>query len=160
MDAKFFRKSATEDEFEIRIDYDGTWYHQGRPIERQKLAKLFSTALHYNPDTSEYWLITPVEQGRIKVADAPYIVIDYEWDGSSLTLKTNLEHQIQPSPKHPIYVLNDTPYCVTYNNVPARINRAVREKLINIALSQDGYDDVSNHLILKANGYEHVIAKS
>ena len=160
MDAKFFRKEAEEDAFDIRIDYNGTWYHQGRPIERERLAKLFSTVLHYDADKREYWLVTPVEQGRVEVEDAPYIVTDFKWDEDHLTLITNLGHEVQPSTDHPIYVENEKPYVVADNHVPARINRATREKLIDIALSQNGYNESDKTLTLTANGHEHIIARS
>ena len=124
MDAKFFKKDAQEDIFDIRIDYNGTWYHKNTPIEREKLVQLFSTVLHYDPKTQDYWLITPHEQGRIEVEDSAYIIIDFEWDNENLTLTTNLEHQVKPSPNHSIFLKNKTPYCTIHNNVPARINRS------------------------------------
>ena len=37
---------------------------------------------------------------------------------------------------------------------------AVREKLIDIALSQNGYNETTQELTLKANGYDHIIACS
>lgn len=161
MDAKFFRKNAKEDNFDIRIAYDGTWYHQGRPIEREKLAQLFSTVLHYDPGTKEYWLITPVEQGRIEVEDAPYVIIDFNMDdeANTLTLITNLGMEVAPSADHAIYLDHDIPYCTTKNNVPARINRPVRSKLIDIALSQGGYDEDTQTLTLRANDHDHIIAR-
>lgn len=160
MDAKFFRKNADEDNFNIRIDYNGVWYHEGKLIERERLAKLFSTALHYDPEKKEYWLITPHEQGRIEVEDAPYIVTDFDFENGQLNFHTNLGHEVKPSPDHAIFINNEIPYCIISNNVPARINRSVREKLINIALSQNGYNEKTNQLVLKANGHDHIIAVS
>jgi len=159
MDAKFFDPTRTEDDFEISIDYHGQWFHDGTPIAREKLAKLFSTALHYDRNTHEYWLITPHEQGRINVADVPYIAIDFNWD-DDLILTTNLDHIVKPDADNPIYCDGDAPYIVVKNNVPARLNRQVREKLIDIALSQNGYDEATEILILKANGHDHIIARS
>lgn len=159
MDTKFFDRNRAEDDFKIAIDYDGQWFHDGTPIAREKLAKLFSTALHYDKENNEYWLVTPHEQGRVSVADVPYIVIDYEW-GDHLTLKTNLGHEVKPDEHTPIYCHNDTPYIVIKNNVPARLNRSVREKLIDIALSQNGYNEAEKTLTLKANGHDHIIANS
>lgn len=159
MDANFFDLNRPEDDFGISIDYNGQWFHHGEPIAREKLAKLFSTALHYDPEKGEYWLITPHEQGRINVTDVPYIIIDFEW-GDDLILKTNLDHTIKPDAQNPIYCEGDTPYIIIKNNVPARLNRAVRDKLIDIALSQNGYDDTLKTLTLKANGHDHIIARS
>lgn len=160
MDAKFFDPDRKEDQFDIAIDYHGQWFHQNTPIAREKLARLFSTALHFNNKTDEYWLITPHEQGRINVVDVPYIVIDYEWNDGALTLRTNLDHTIKPDSQNPIYCKDDKPYCIVQNNVPARLNRQVREKLIDIALSQNGYNELEKTLTLKANNHDHLIARS
>ena len=160
MDTKFFRKDAEEDSFNIRIDYHGTWYHDGRPIERTRLAKLFSSVLHYDPEKDEYWLITPHEQGRIDVEDAPYIITEFNYDDDKLVFTTNLGHTVIPSPDHAIILKNNIPYCITTNNVPARINRQIREDLINIALAQNGFNEESGQLLLRANGHGHVIASS
>ena len=50
----------------MRIARDGTWYHQGSPIRRKPLVKLFSSVLWRDSD-GVYWLQTPVEKGRILV---------------------------------------------------------------------------------------------
>jgi len=162
MDAKFFDPNRQEDDFQIEIDYDGQWYHRGSPITRHRLSELFSTALHYNEAKNEYWLVTPHEQGRVKVTDAPYIVTDFNWDvdAGTLELKTNLNHVVTPDGRHTITITNNVPYCLIKNSVRARINRSVREKLIDIALKQNGYDDATGELILNANGFDHVIARS
>ena len=43
---------------EMRIARDGTWYHQGSPITRPAMARLFSTVLRREPDGSHV-LVTP-----------------------------------------------------------------------------------------------------
>lgn len=159
MDAQFFDPTRVEDDFKISIDYHGEWFHNGTPIARQTLVKLFSTALHYDAEKNEYWLITPHEQGRINVADTPYIIVDFAWD-NDLILKTNLDETVKPHVENPIYCNDDTPYIIVQNNVPARINRSIRDKLIDIALSQNGYSVRTKTLTLKANGHDHIIARS
>lgn len=160
MDAKFYNPNRKEDDYKISIDINGQWFHDGSPMTRDALAKLFSTALYYNEVTDEYWLITPHEQGRIDVADAPFVAVDFEWDNDNLTLKTNLDEIITPNADNPIYCVGDKPYCRNARNIPVRINRMVREKLIDIALSQNGYDEGTSTLTLTANGHRHVIANS
>ena len=44
---------------EMRIARDGTWYHQGSPIGRPAMVRLFSTVLRREPDGS-HALVTPV----------------------------------------------------------------------------------------------------
>src|SRR3546814_9089985 len=50
--------------YDIRIARDGTWFHEGAPIGRKALVKLFASVLWR--DDGGYWLRTPAEQGRIR----------------------------------------------------------------------------------------------
>ncbi|RMF69002.1 MAG: DUF1285 domain-containing protein, partial [Alphaproteobacteria bacterium] len=68
-------------EIDIRIAADGTWYHEGRPIRRPELVKLFSRVLRRDEDGHTY-LVTPVEKMRITVEDAPLHVAQMEVDGT------------------------------------------------------------------------------
>jgi hypothetical protein len=52
--------------FDMRIARDGTWYHQGAPIERPAMVRLFATVLRREPDGSHV-LVTPVEKLAIEV---------------------------------------------------------------------------------------------
>lgn len=162
MQAKFFDPNKPEVDFKITIDQNGQWFHESYPITRKKLAKLFSTALHYDPDTNEYWLITPHEQGRINVEDAPFIITDFEWNNDELSLTSNLNHTVNPNKGIPFFLKNDRLYCTVQNNIPARINRPVREKLINIALEQPHNKNYNGEttLTLKANKHDHPIARA
>ena len=55
-------------EIDIRIRKDGVWFHEGTPIGREALVRLFSTVLRLDPDG--YHLVTPVEKMKIAVEDA------------------------------------------------------------------------------------------
>ncbi len=68
-------------EIAIRIAADGTWYHEGRPIRRPALVKLFSRVLRRDEDGHTY-LVTPVEKMRITVEDAPLHVAQMEVAGA------------------------------------------------------------------------------
>ena len=62
---------------DFKIAYDGTWYHDGAPIKREALAKLFSDrALKIDKD-GKYWLQTPYEKYPVEVEDVPYVIVDY-----------------------------------------------------------------------------------
>ena len=50
----------------MRIAADGTWFHEGSPIGRKELVKLFSTILRREPDGG-FVLVTPVEKLDIEV---------------------------------------------------------------------------------------------
>ena len=44
-------------DIDIRIAGDGTWFHEGCPIGRLPLVKLFASVLRREDD--DYWLVTP-----------------------------------------------------------------------------------------------------
>ena len=71
-------------DIDIRIARDGTWFHEGTPIGRAPLVRLFSTILRKDPDG--YWLVTPVEKMRITVEDAPFIAIRVDQLGEALRI--------------------------------------------------------------------------
>lgn len=62
-----------EREFQMRIDKEGRWYHEGGLIKRIELVKLFASVLSVD-DAGQHWLRTPVEFGRIAVEDSPFII--------------------------------------------------------------------------------------
>ena len=72
---------ASSRDFDMRIARDGTWFHRGTPIGRKPLVKLFSTVIRRD-EAGDYWLVTPVERGRILVDDAPFTAVEFEISGS------------------------------------------------------------------------------
>ncbi len=91
--------------YDMRIDRHGTWYHEGRPIARMPLVKLFASVLRKEPDDS-YWLVTPVERGRIDVEDVPFVIVELmvEGAGSSqqINVRSNLDEWVTIGPDHPL----------------------------------------------------------
>lgn len=71
---------------EMRIARDGSWYHQGSPIGRPAMVRLFSTILRREPDGSHV-LVTPVEKLDIEVEDAPFIAVELKADGDGEAAK-------------------------------------------------------------------------
>ena len=55
----------------MEIRRDGTWFHEGTPIGRKPLVRLFSTIL--KREDGKYFLVTPVEKVGIRVEDAPFV---------------------------------------------------------------------------------------
>ncbi|HYE48838.1 MAG TPA: DUF1285 domain-containing protein [Azospirillaceae bacterium] len=125
--------------YEISIDRDGRWYYHGSPIDRMGLVKLFSTVLRKD-EKGDYWLVTPVERGRIRVADVPFVAVGLSAAGEGrdqvLTFRTNLDEEVEAGPDHPIRVEIDPgtgeprPYILVRDNLEARINRPVFYELV------------------------------
>ncbi len=136
-------KHLVED-YAIRIDRNGAWFHEGRVIGRKELVCLFASVLRREADGS-YWLETPVERGRIAVEDAPFIAVELWWkdcdcgDGKPrqcLTFRTNLDQIVTADADHPIRVHLDPhtreprPYVTVRPGLEAKINRAVFYELV------------------------------
>lgn len=127
-------RTPTLEQYDIRIARDGTWFHNGDPIRRIELAKLFSTVLKRDDD-GDYWLVTPVERGRIVVEDAPFVAVEMAVAGSGtgqvLSFRTNLDHWVEAGPEHPIRVAvnpetgEPAPYIEIRSRLEALILRSV-----------------------------------
>jgi hypothetical protein len=133
-------------DIDIRIARDGTWYHQGSPIGRKELVRLFSTILRRDPDG--FHLVTPVEKMRIVVEDAPFqaVLMDVSGTGpdQSLSFTTNVGDETVAGPDNPIRVETDpatdepAPYVHVRKGLEARIARAVFYQMADLAVPGDG----------------------
>ena len=96
-------KRPTPQDFDIRIAADGSWYHEGGLIGRPALVKLFASVLCREADGS-YWLVTPVERGRITVDDVPFVMVSASFDGIGeaqvITLSSNIGDEITLGEAH------------------------------------------------------------
>jgi hypothetical protein len=133
-------------DIDIRIARDGTWYHQGSPIGRKELVRLFSTILRRDPDG--FVLVTPAEKMRIVVEDAPFqaVLMDAEGAGrdQKLAFTTNVGDETVAGPDNPIRVETDpatdepAPYVHVRKNLEARIARAVFYQMADLAVPGEG----------------------
>ncbi len=117
---------------DFKIARDGTWFHNGKPIKRSALAKLFSDrALKCDAD-GKYWLQTPFEKYPVEVEDVPYVINDYDYSPESgvLTLLSNMGEEIEVSAKNPLELRDNIPYINIRDGLFARIARAPYYNLI------------------------------
>lgn len=129
-------------EIDIRIARDGTWFHEGGPIRRQAMVRLFSSILRRDPD-GEFYLVTPVEKLRLTVEDAPFVAVEMTVHGSGrqqvLTFRTNVDDEVMAGPEHPLRVEIDpdsqepSPYLHIRGDLEALITRSVFYELVELA---------------------------
>lgn len=128
-----------EGRIDIRIARDGTWYHEGDPIRRDAMVRLFSGILRREGD--RHFLVTPVEKLAIEVEDAPFTAIALERDGAGddqrLLLTTNVGEHVLIDAEHPLRVEDrdgePAPYVRVRNGMDALINRATFYRLAELA---------------------------
>lgn len=126
----------------IRIARDGSWFHQGEPIRRPALVRLFSTILR--KDDEGFMLVTPAEKLSIAVEDAPFIAVAMapsgEGDDQRLTFTTNVGDDVTAGPNHGLRFVPDSksgapvPYLHVRRGLEAKLARPVYYQLVERAV--------------------------
>jgi hypothetical protein len=143
----------------MRIARDGTWYHEGSPIGRPAMVRLFSTILRREPDGG-FVLVTPVEKLDILVEDAPFVAVELRSEGEgearTLAFRLNTGDLVVAGPDHKLRFEGDShfsarpdqadtglrksdcphPYLEVRAGLDALIARPVYYELAEIALAE------------------------
>jgi hypothetical protein len=124
----------------IVIRRDGSWTHEGAPIAREALVRLFSTILRREADG--FWLVTPVEKLKITVEDAPFVAVAVEPGEDGLRFTTNVGDTVTADAAHPIRVRpgpgGPRPYLEVRHGLEALIARPVYYELAAMAEDRAG----------------------
>lgn len=137
-------------DIDIIIRRDGMWMHEGSPIGRPELVRLFSTVLR--KDTDGYVLVTPGEKLSITVEDLPFLAVTVEAGDDALRFITDVDDVVEAGPDHPIVVETDpatgepAPSVHVRGDLWARIARPVFYELVERAEVEDG------QWVVRANG--------
>lgn len=130
----------------MEILADGTWRHEGAPITREPLVRLFASILRKDAD-GETYLVTPAEKVRVRVEDAPFTAIraDRVGEGRAQTIlfTTNVGEVVALDPAHPLRMRHGAdgaprPYVLVRGRLEARILRAPWCELAEWAELHDG----------------------
>jgi hypothetical protein len=130
----------------MRIASDGTWFHEGSPIGRAAMVRLFSTILRREPDGG-YVLVTPAEKLSIQVDDAPFVAVELKSDGVGkqrrLAFRLNTGDLVMAGRDNVLRVIDKAdgphPYVTVRKGLDALIARPVYYELVNLALDE-GHD--------------------
>ncbi len=128
----------------MRIAADGTWFHEGSPIGRPALVRLFSTILRREADGG-FVLVTPGEKLDIQVDDAPFVAVEATSEGEGrdrrIIFRTNTDDLVAAGPANILRI--DTapdgtprPYLHVRAGLEALVNRAVFYQLADLALAE------------------------
>ena len=127
----------------MRIARDGTWFHEGSPIGRHAMVRLFSSILRREPD-GRFVLVTPVEKLDIEVEDAPFTAVELKSEGEdrerSLAFRLNTGDAVLAGPEHPLRFEDEGdgphPYILVRKGLDALIARPVYYELAALALAE------------------------
>ena len=131
-------------DIDIRIAADGTWFHEGGPIGRKNMVKLFASVLERDT-AGDYWLVTPVERARIRVDDAPFVAVELRVTGKGrdqcLTFRTNIDAEIMADNAHPLKFRprpsgEPAPYLCLGEGLSALVARAVYYELVALGVAE------------------------
>lgn len=130
----------------MRIAADGTWFHEGSPIGRKELVKLFSSILRREADGSHV-LVTPVEKLDIQVDDAPFVAVEATSEGEGrdrrIIFRLNTDDLVIAGPDNELRVETAAdgtprPYLHVRGGLQALVNRPVFYQLADLALGEGG----------------------
>ena len=127
----------------MRIARDGTWYHEGSPINRPAMVRLFSTVLRRESDGSHV-LVTPVEKLEIEVEATAFraIAMHSEGEGQDRRIAFNLDSgdAVIAGPEHPLTLIQTeqgpSPRIAVRHGLEAELSRPVYYEIAELALSE------------------------
>jgi hypothetical protein len=127
----------------MRIARDGRWYHEGDPITRPNMIRLFSTILRREADGSHV-LVTPAEKLSIEVEDAPFVAVEVRSEGKGrsrcLAFRLNTGDLVVAGPAHRLrFAERDgepAPYLAVRGGMEALIARAPYYEMAEMAIAE------------------------
>ena len=134
----------------MRIARDGTWYHEGAPIRRPAMVRLFSTVLRREPD-GRHVLVTPVEKLDIDVEATAFRAVEMRVEGAgkdqSILFALDSGDAVILGPDHPLTVTETasgpSPRLLVRHGLQAELTRSVYYELAELALAaNDGASGV------------------
>jgi len=127
----------------MRIARDGTWYHEGAPIRRSAMVRLFSTVLRREPD-GRHVLVTPVEKLEIEVEATAFRAVEMTSEGDGprrrIALRLDSGDAVILGPEHPLAIVETehgpSPRLLVRRGLEAELTRAVYYELAELALAE------------------------
>ncbi len=130
----------------MEIRADGSWYHEGRPISRPAMVRVFASILR--KDEGGYFLVTPVEKVSVKVEDAPFVairadLIEESESGPAWVFQTNVGDVVVAGAGHGLRMGRghngqSAPYVLVRAGLEAKVLRAPYYELAQSAIDQGG----------------------
>jgi len=126
-------------DIDIFIDRAGRWFHSGDPFTREKIVRLFCQLLRAEShgDQLDYYLVTPVEKWRIRVAAAPLLITEFIVRGEQLMLRCNDDSEFLLNARHPLTALIDAdgalPVVLVRDQLQALLPRHLYYRLAELA---------------------------
>jgi uncharacterized protein len=124
---------------DLTIQANGIWMHEGTPINRPELVKLFASVLWREKD--RYFLKSPVEKIGITVEDLPFQAVDLQMTQENghkdLLFRTNVDDVVRAGADHPLSFKTGKdgqmrPALLVRRNLFARVTRTLYYELVEM----------------------------
>ena len=127
----------------MRIARDGTWYHDGAPIRRPAMVRLFSTVLRREPD-GRHVLVTPVEKLDNDVEGAAFRAVEMQSEGEGrqrrIAFKLDSGDAVILGPDNPLRVVESqygpSPRLAVRHGLEAELSRPIFYELADTAIAE------------------------
>jgi len=127
----------------MRIARDGAWYHDGEPIRRAAMVRLFSTVLRREPD-GRHMLVTPVEKLEIDVEGTAFRAVEMLREGEgrdcSIAFRLDSGDAVILDSDHPLRIVETdrgpSPRLLVRHGLEAELTRPVYYELAELALAE------------------------
>lgn len=126
----------------MRIARDGTWYHDGEPIHREAMVRLFSTVLRREADGTHV-LVTPAEKLDIEVERTAFraVTMNHHGAGRDQRIAFGLDNgdAVILGPDHPLRIIDadhgPSPRLLVRHGLEAELTRSVYYELADLAIA-------------------------
>jgi len=127
----------------MRIARDGTWFHEGEPIRRPAMVRLFSTVLRREPD-GRHVLVTPVEKLDIEVESTAFRAVEMHSEGEGpdrrIAFRLDSGEAVILGPDRPLRIIETatgpSPRILVRHGLEAELSRSVYYELAELALAE------------------------
>jgi hypothetical protein len=133
-------------DIDMLISKAGVWYHEGKPIRRPAMVKLFASILKLEND-SDYFLVTPVEKVGIKVEDCPFLITEMAVSGAGadqlIEFTTSTDERFEVNLDHSLALIcadvggEPHPTAHVRSGLTGLISRPVFYRLVELAIERE-----------------------
>lgn len=133
-------------DIDIEIDGEGRWFHEGSPIQRDAIVRLFASILR-REDDGHYYLVTPGEKWRIRVQRHPLMITDCERRHGDLVVTLNTGREWVVNGEHPLFLEDEVGGIAAVglpHGLSALCSRAAWLRLVELAEQRGGETGIAS----------------
>jgi len=127
--------------FGLVLHRDGTWTHEGLPIQNRRLRTAFDRSVRYLPDEAAYVVQLGRFRGEIEVEEAGFFVRAFDVDTGDLALSDGSTEPLDVASLHPSphegALLCTVKRALAPAGLPARFSHAAQADLLAAVLEDE-----------------------